>query len=302
MISCKNVTKKYKTTDALKGVSFEVEGPGCYGFIGKNGSGKTTTIRILAGLAKATSGDVHIAGYNVQTETREILKIMGYLPQQPAFYDYMTGEEWLYFTADLFGLTPKERKSRTDELLETCGLWEARKRKISGYSGGMKQRLGLAQALLNNPRVLLLDEPVSALDPVGRHQVLQILEDLKKNHTIFMSSHILDDVEKVADHIIILNQGQVVHSSSKQELMNQYSDLIIRFTTMNHVSGLKEKLENQTWVTNIVETLVSYKVYVNDVEWAKEHIPEIIYKAGGIITEYKIESPSLEDIFMKVVN
>ena len=288
--------------EALKGVSFEVEGPGCFGFIGKNGSGKTTTIRILAGLAKATSGDVQIAGLNVNTDGKDIKKILGYLPQHPAFYEYMTGEEWLYFVADLHKITPNLRKSRTEELLETCGLWDARKRKISGYSGGMKQRLGLAQALLNNPQILLLDEPVSALDPVGRYQVLKILEDLKKNHTIFMSSHILDDVEKIADHILILNEGRIVLSAPKQELMKQYSDLIIRFSVMEHVPGLKELLEKQEWVTNITDTFLSYKVHVNELERAKKQIPELIHNSGGVITEYRIESPALEDIFMKVVN
>ena len=302
MIKCKDLTKKYKSVEALKGVSFEVKGPGCFGFIGKNGSGKTTTIRILAGLAAATSGDVHIAGLNVKTEAKEVVKILGYLPQHPAFYEYMTGEEWLYFVADLHHVAQNQRKSRTDELLATCGLWDARKRKISGYSGGMKQRLGLAQALLNNPQILLLDEPVSALDPVGRYQVLKILEDLKKKHTIFMSSHILDDVEKIADHILILNEGKIVLSSPKQELMKQYSDLIIQFSVMEHIPGLKELLEQQEWVTDIADTFLSYKVNVNNLDLAKKQMPGLIYTAGGVITEYKIESPALEDIFMRVVN
>ncbi|WP_455662619.1 ABC transporter ATP-binding protein [Pradoshia sp.] len=302
MIQCENVTKSYQGFQALKGISFSIEGPGCFGFIGSNGSGKTTAIRIMAGLAKATSGRMQIEGYDVEKEPKEIARLIGYLPQNPAFYDYMTGEEWMMFSGKLFGLEKNELKTRTERLLKRCGIWEARKRKIGGYSGGMKQRLGLAQALINEPKLLLLDEPVSALDPIGRHQVLELIEELKKDHMIFMSSHILDDVEKTADHILILHKGQLLLSSSKHSLMKEYSGSAITFQLLSPNEGIVQAISNQEWAERVDATDLSYRVVVNDLEKAKRQLPSIIQKQAGIITDYRIEALSLQDIFFKVVN
>ena len=301
MIRCENVNKSYKGFPALRDISFSIEGPGCFGFIGSNGSGKTTAIRIMAGLAKATSGRIHIDGYDVEKESKNIKRLIGYLPQNPSFYDYMTGEEWLMFSGKLSGLSKSDLKIRTEQLLKRCGIWEARKRKIGGYSGGMKQRLGLAQAMVNNPKLLLLDEPVSALDPIGRSQVLELIEELKKDHMIFMSSHILDDVEKTADHILILHKGQLLLSSSKQNLMREYAGSVITFQLLGPNEKIEEAVSSQEWAEQVERTDRSYRVLVNDLEKAKVHLPSIIHGQAGIITEYRIEALSLQDIFFKVV-
>ena len=302
MIRCEKLTKSYQGFPALKGISFSIDGPGCYGFIGSNGSGKTTAIRIMAGLAKATSGRIQIEGYDVEREQKNIAKLIGYLPQNPAYYDYMTGEEWMMFSGRLFGLTKTEIKLRTERLLKRCGIWEARKRKIGGYSGGMKQRLGLAQALINEPKLLLLDEPVSALDPIGRQQVLELIEELKRDHMIFMSSHILDDVEKTADHILILHKGQLLLSSSKQDLLKEYSGSAITFQLLAPNQTIMQAVTSQTWAERIEASNTSYRVVVNDLEKAKAQLPLIIQEEAGIITDYRIEALSLQDIFFKVVN
>ena len=302
MIHCENVTKSYKGFQALKGISFSIEGPGCFGFIGSNGSGKTTAIRIMAGLAKATSGRILIEGYDVEKEPEKVAKLIGYLPQNPSFYDYMTGEEWMMFSGKLFGLPNNDIKIRTERLLKRCGIWEARKRKIGGYSGGMKQRLGLAQALINEPKLLLLDEPVSALDPIGRHQVLELIEELKQDHMIFMSSHILDDVEKTADHILILHKGQLLLSSPKQSLMREYSGTAITFQLLAPNDRIVQAVSREEWAERIDGSGSSYRVVVNDLEMAKVQLPSIIQKQAGIITDYRIEALSLQDIFFKVVN
>ena len=302
MIHCENVTKSYKGFQALKGISFSIEGPGCFGFIGSNGSGKTTAIRIMAGLAKATSGRILIEGYDVEKEPEKVAKLIGYLPQNPSFYDYMTGEEWMMFSGKLFGLPNNDIKIRTERLLKRCGIWEARKRKIGGYSGGMKQRLGLAQALINEPKLLLLDEPVSALDPIGRHQVLELIEELKQDHMIFMSSHILDDVEKTADHILILHKGQLLLSSPKQSLMREYSGTAITFQLLAPNDRIVQAVSREEWAERIDGSASSYRVVVNDLEMAKVKLPSIIQKQAGIITDYRIEALSLQDIFFKVVN
>jgi len=302
MIRCEKLTKSYQGFPALKGISFSIEGPGCYGFIGSNGSGKTTAIRIMAGLAKATSGRIQIEGYDVEKEQKNIAKLIGYLPQNPAYYDYMTGEEWMMFSGRLFGLTKTEIKLRAERLLKRCGIWEARKRKIGGYSGGMKQRLGLAQALINEPKLLLLDEPVSALDPIGRHQVLELIEELKKDHMIFMSSHILDDVEKTADHILILHKGQLLLSSAKQDLLKEYSGSAITFQLLAPNQTIVQAVTSQNWAERIEASTTSYRVVVNDLEKAKAQLPLIIQEEAAIITDYRIEALSLQDIFFKVVN
>ena len=302
MIHCENVTKSYKGFRALKGISFSIEGPGCFGFIGSNGSGKTTAIRIMAGLAKATSGRILIEGYDVEKEPEKVAKLIGYLPQNPSFYDYMTAEEWMMFSGKLFGLPKNDIKIRTERLLKRCGIWEARKRKIGGYSGGMKQRLGLAQALINEPKLLLLDEPVSALDPIGRHQVLELIEELKQDHMIFMSSHILDDVEKTADHILILHKGQLLLSSPKQSLMREYSGTAITFQLLAPNERIVQAVSREEWAERIDGSASSYRVVVNDLEMAKVQLPSIIQKQAGIITDYRIEALSLQDIFFKVVN
>ena len=302
MIRCEKLTKTYQGFPALKGISFSIDGPGCYGFIGSNGSGKTTAIRIMAGLAKATSGRIQIEGYDVEREQKNIAKLIGYLPQNPAYYDYMTGEEWMMFSGRLFGLTKTEIKLRTERLLKRCGIWEARKRKIGGYSGGMKQRLGLAQALINEPKLLLLDEPVSALDPIGRQQVLELIEELKRDHMIFMSSHILDDVEKTADHILILHKGELLLSSAKQDLLKEYSGSAITFQLLAPNQTIMQAVTSQTWAERIEASNSSYRVVVNDLEKAKAQLPLIIQEEAGIITDYRIEALSLQDIFFKVVN
>ena len=302
MIRCNKLTKTYQGFPALKGISFSIDGPGCYGFIGSNGSGKTTAIRIMAGLAKATSGRIQIEGYDVEKEQKNIAQLIGYLPQNPAFYDYMTGEEWMMFSGRLFGLTKTEIKLRTERLLKRCGIWEARKRKIGGYSGGMKQRLGLAQALINEPKLLLLDEPVSALDPIGRQQVLELIEELKSDHMIFMSSHILDDVEKTADHILILHKGELLLSSAKQDLLKEYSGSAITFQLLTPNQTIMQAVTSQTWAERIEASNSSYRVVVNDLEKAKAQLPLIIQEEAGVITDYRIEALSLQDIFFKVVN
>lgn len=301
MIKCTGLTKNYKTVKALKGISFEITGKGCFGFLGGNGSGKSTTMRILAGLANPTSGKVYMDGKDVSEKSVQIASVVGYLPQHPSFYEYMTGEEWLMFVGGLFNIDVKESKLRTEQFLKKCGIWDARKRRIGGYSGGMKQRLGLAQALMNHPKILLLDEPVSALDPIGRHEVLNIIEDMKKDFTIFMSTHILEDVEKIADHILILDQGELVLQSTMDDIMEKYANEFIIFKTMDSHEGLKDKLEKQGWIKQVDYNNHSYRIHAKDINEAKLKLPGYLYQNGIIITDYKVDSLSLEEIFMKVV-
>ncbi|OGO61570.1 MAG: multidrug ABC transporter ATP-binding protein, partial [Chloroflexi bacterium RBG_19FT_COMBO_49_13] len=206
-VRIEELRKVFGTFQALDGLSLTVEGGTVFGFLGPNGAGKTTTIRILTGLAHATSGHAWVLGKEVTANGRETARHIGYLPEEPAFYPWMTPREFLDFVGRVFGLPAAERSSRTNELLALAGLEEAAKRRIGGFSRGMRQRLALAQALLNHPEVLFMDEPASALDPEGRKEVLDFIGSLRGQCTVFMSTHILADVERVCDTVGIINQG-----------------------------------------------------------------------------------------------
>lgn len=301
MIHCENVTKKYNSFQALNGISFTIEGNGCFGFLGRNGAGKTTAIRMLGGLSEPTTGMVKVNGLDVKKEKNKLAETIGYLPQYPAFYEYMTGKEWMQWVGRLFHLNKKTIEERTENLLRDCGIWEASNRKISDYSGGMKQRLGLAQALMNQPKLLILDEPVSALDPVGRHEVLSMIMKLKDNMMIFMSSHILEDVEKIADHIIMIDKGELVLSSSIHELKSTYTIPVIRFSISEEKQSLTKVLAEQEWVMNTQVNISDYTLTVSDLVIASTKLPKLISQSGAILVTYQVDTPSLEDIFLRMV-
>lgn len=302
MIYCKDLVKVYKSTIAVNGIHLDIKESGCFGFLGRNGAGKTTTLRILAGLAKPTSGEVKVAGIDVVKEKDKIANLIGYIPQHPAFFDYMTGKQWMDWVGELFGLSKERIAERTETLLTQCGIWDARNRQIGGYSGGMKQRLAIAQALVNKPKVLILDEPVSALDPVGRHEVLQMISNLKSQMTIFMSSHILEDVEKVADHITIIEKGEIIIAASIEELKEKYSNPILSFEVLESNSNLIEILQKQDWIVTVSEKFNTYKVIVNDIEMGRKKLPKLITDSGMTLLKYQMEMASLEDIYLRLVS
>ncbi|WP_281183999.1 ABC transporter ATP-binding protein [Trichlorobacter lovleyi] len=200
--------KKRQTVEALKGLSLAIEQGEVFGFLGPNGAGKSTTIKCLMGLIRPTSGTASIMGEAIGTEASR--RNVGYLPENPAFYDYLTAEEYLQFVGKTFKMSDALLIRRSAEVLKQLELWEARKRPIRGYSKGMVQRVGLAQVLIHDPDVYILDEPMSGLDPIGRALVKEIIVDLKKRgKSVFFSTHITDDVEKVCDRVGILLHGEL---------------------------------------------------------------------------------------------
>lgn len=200
--------KKRQTVEALKGLSLSIEQGEVFGFLGPNGAGKSTTIKCLMGLIRPTSGAASIMGEEIGSESSR--RNVGYLPENPAFYDYLTAEEYLQFVGKTFKMPDALLTRRSTEVLKQLELWDARKRPIRGYSKGMVQRVGLAQVLIHDPDVYILDEPMSGLDPIGRALVKEIIVDLKKRgKTVFFSTHITDDVEKVCDRVGILLHGEL---------------------------------------------------------------------------------------------
>lgn len=212
---------------ALQGLDLDVPPGTVFGFLGPNGAGKTTTLNILAGLVQPGEGEVRIVGLDVRTQAAAIRHRVGFLRQDPRFYPWMTARETLAFVGRLFNLTGAALASRIDELLELVGLRDVADRKLKGFSGGMRQRVGIAQALVGRPDVLLLDEPSSALDPGGRLEVLQIMERLKGDTTVFYSTHILQDVERIADEIVIVGRGRAIRQGSIPDLLRASDDELV---------------------------------------------------------------------------
>ena len=220
-ISTTSLTKYYGSTCALRDLTIEVPGGSIFGFLGPNGAGKTTAMKVIAGLTRATSGTATVNGIPVRADGRH-RRELGYLAQEPKFYGWMTGRETLEYVARFYG-PEAGRASWIGELLDRVGLGDAAGRATKEYSGGMLQRLGIAQALVGQPAVVLLDEPVSALDPIGRRDMLHLMLDLKGETTIFYSTHILDDVERVSDYVAILDAGRVVATAPTRELMASFA-------------------------------------------------------------------------------
>jgi ABC-2 type transport system ATP-binding protein len=218
-ITTEGLTKHFGRVRALTDLSLDVPAGSIYGFLGPNGSGKTTTLRILAGLSRPTSGSATVNGISVTPAGRH-RRQLGFLAQEPKFYRWMTGRQVLRYIARFFG-PPDER--HIDRLLEQAGIADAANRKTKTYSGGMRQRLGIAQALVGRPRLLMLDEPVSALDPVGRAEVLNMMRELKGDTTIFFSTHILDDVQRCSDYVAILDKGKLITAAKTTELLASFS-------------------------------------------------------------------------------
>jgi len=216
-IATAGLTKHYPGVAALTDLTLDVPSGSIFGFLGPNGAGKSTTLKVLAGLSRPTSGSATVAGVPVGAGPA-YRRHVGYLAQEPQFYDWMSGRETLRFVASLFADGHVE-PTRLDHILARVGLADAADRRTSTYSGGMRQRLGIGQALVGDPSVLLLDEPVSALDPIGRREVLDLMRELRGEVTVFYSTHILDDVERVSDHVAILDGGRLVQASPTADLL-----------------------------------------------------------------------------------
>lgn len=301
-IKVKNLTKKFKDFTAVSDLSFELAENRVMGFLGPNGAGKTTTIRTMVGLSKPTSGTVLIDGKEVIFGQSDINQYFGYLPEQPSFYGWMSGEEYLDFIADTFNLEQDIKAKRIAELLKLVDLFEARKKRVSTYSNGMKQRLGIAQALINDPKVLIMDEPVSALDPIGRKEVLNIIEDLKKTKTIFLSTHILSDVDRICDDVAIINKGKLITVSPLSELKEKYAKEILEVEFRTDPDNLIPKLKNEPWVEKIEKNGNHIKIWPKDAQAVRDNVPMKFFASCDIpVLKYGLNLPEIEDLFVDLI-
>jgi ABC-2 type transport system ATP-binding protein len=295
------LTKVYGDKRALDSVDLAVEEGSVFGFLGPNGAGKTTTLRILTGLARATSGSVQILGQDAASAGNSMRANIGVLPDVPGFYEWMTAEEFLRFAGRLFGIGRRVLDDRVAVLLDLAGLSDV-DTKIGGYSRGMKQRLGVAQALVNAPRLLLLDEPTSALDPMGRKDVLDMLTSLRGRTTVFFSTHILSDVERVCDTVAILDHGRVVAQAPIDELKARYGQQKVVVEVTGGADELAEQLGRQDWVTALARGHNgAIEVTVTDVGAAQQQIPAMIAARRLGLSRMEAGEMGLEEVFVELV-
>jgi ABC-2 type transport system ATP-binding protein len=300
-IRTEGLGKDFGRFRALDSLDLTVEGPGVFGFLGPNGAGKSTTIRMLTGLSRPTRGRAWIAGQPVNLETGATAPLCGYLAEDPQYYPWMTGREFLIFVGQLFGLSGPDLARRVDELLELVNLRDAGGRRLGGYSRGMRQRLGIAQALIHRPPVLILDEPVSALDPLGRRDVLDLIARLGEEHTVFMSTHILADVERICERVAVLNQGQLITTARTEELRERYAQPIFEVEFEHPQPGFTADLRALPWVAGVEQHGTLTRVVAADVATARTALLPLVTATGAPLLRYEQVLPSLEDVFVRLV-
>lgn len=303
-IRCHQLSKNYGEVKALLPLDLSVAAGSIFGFLGRNGAGKTTTIRLLTGLGHPTTGSAWVNGVETTKADSSAREQFGYLPQDPAFYKWMTPVEYLDHVARLFRMEKAIRTKRTEEVLQQAGLSQAAKRQIGGFSGGMVQRLGIAQAMMHRPPVLFLDEPTSSLDPAGRYDVLELIDSLRGQTTVFLSSHILGDVERVCDTIGIIHEGQLILVSDRDALLARYATNVIalEFDSQSNelVGRSKTRLEALPWVSSITVENNRMRVAVHDIDTAKRAILPFVVESGALLNKLEWVRPSLEEIFLKI--
>jgi ABC-2 type transport system ATP-binding protein len=294
------LVKEYKSSKALAGVDLVVPEGSIFGFLGPNGAGKTTTLRILAGLARPTSGTARIFGLDATEDADAVHAMIGYLPDVPGFYKWMTAREYLELSAGLFGLPAGVRDERIGTLLELAGL-SGVTTKVGGYSRGMKQRLGVAQALVNSPRLLLLDEPTSALDPIGRRELLEMIAALAGRTTVFFSTHILADVERVCDTVAVLAAGRVVEQAATDELRSRHGGAQRVVIETSDPQMLVSALAGEPWAGAVKRDGREILVEVADLEVAFREVPALVARLGLALRRFEADEVSLEDVFVDLV-
>jgi ABC-2 type transport system ATP-binding protein len=304
-IETRGLTKHYGDVVALAGLDLVVPAGSIFGFLGPNGAGKTTTLRLLTGLGRPTSGSAMIDGVGIEGGRLDLAARIGYLDQDPRFYGWMTGRELLGLAGRAYGLAGDALRARVDETLATVGLADAAGRRIGGYSGGMRQRLGVGQAILPRPRVLFLDEPVSALDPAGRRDVLELIGSLRGTATIVMSTHILNDVERICDRIAILDHGRLVTEAPIDELLARHARPVFELEPEPHqepaAAALVQRLQEASWTRSVHVEHGLIRVTLSDVEAAAAGVLPLVVAAEVRLARFERVRPTLEDVFLQLV-
>ena len=302
-VKIRGLTKNYNGLTAVNNLDLTVPEGSIYGFLGPNGAGKTTTLKMIAGMTEPSSGEIEIMGKVVKFGSNQNREMIGYLPDVPGFYDWMNPMEFLKFCGELYNIEKSVLEKRIIELLKLVNLYKQRKKKIGTFSRGMKQRLGIAQALIHEPKVVLLDEPVSALDPIGRKEVMDIILSLAKKVTVFFSSHILADVERICDRIVIINEGKKLLEDSIENIKQvpDIREIEIEFETKEDILKL-DIIKTENIVEEISVDNLKVVIKALDIDKLRTKLNQIFYDNNIYVKKMIVKEVSLEDIFIKVVN
>jgi ABC-2 type transport system ATP-binding protein len=297
------LTKRFGSNTIIDNLSFSVPEHSVFGFLGQNGAGKTTTMKMVLGLLKPDGGGIKVFGENVAYGQTSTNRHIGYLPDVPEFYSYMRPKEYLRLCGEITGMGKQDIKRKSEELLSLVGL-EKMNRKIGGFSRGMKQRLGIAQALLNEPKLLICDEPTSALDPIGRKEILDILGQVKDKTTVIFSTHILSDVERICDRIAVLHNGGLALSGTIAELKQEHrqDSLLVEFSSIEEVKMFHELLKSINLLERANCQDMSFLIKTKTVRETQALIMEKLHQNQLLPSKLEVMEPTLESLFLEVVS
>lgn len=297
MLEIKNLNKTSHNISILNDINMNVEEGMIYGFIGHNGAGKSTTMMSIVGLTSFDSGTIKI---NNQTYKHKVSvqQKLGYLPENPSFYNYLTGKEYIEYLTDL------QKSTYNHEIFEKVGLQDACHKRIGTYSRGMKQRLGMAAAIIGEPKLLILDEPTSALDPKGRFELFSLIKEVREQgSTVILSTHILDDIEKISDRIGIIKQGKVIKEGNVETILSTYFKPIydIELGENCDMTDINE-LKRMNWISDVVCDKKSLSVMVTDIDEARKQMLKLLASTKLNVMGFKLRKPSLDEIFLSEVS
>jgi len=301
-----DLEKHFGKTQVLRSVDLEVPRHAVYGFLGPNGAGKSTTMKIVMGLLRPSAGGVEVFGRDTQRHGPAARALVGYLPQHPHFHPYRTCRETLLFVATLYPgrRSRRELRHHIDTLLDAVGLADLADRRTHGLSGGEAQRLGLAQALVTEPELLILDEPAAALDPQGRHDVLGIIEDLRGSTTVFYSTHILEDVQRVSDRVAMISKGRIVADGPLTELLTN-DDLSWKMRTSGPSEATKARLVAEPWVRDVDVSRRRendvWTVHLTPGASGEQLLPLMLTDRELSVAEFHPSDHTLEDAYLTIV-
>ena len=306
MIEVQNLTKRYGPTLAVSDVSFAVEKGEILGFLGPNGAGKTTTMRVITGFLPPTEGKVQVAGFDVVEQPLETKRRTGYLPETPPVYPDMRVDEYLAFVARIKGLPRREVRQRLDDIVEKCSIGAVRRRQIGKLSKGYRQRVGLAQALIHNPEVLVLDEPTASLDPKQIIETRELIKNLAGQHTVVLSTHILPEAAKTCQRVVVINEGKVVAVGAPEELTRRllgYGTVLL--TVEGPAAEVLDRLQRVggvNWVEprESSDRHVTYEIHSEKGKDVRPELARVVVESQWKLLELKTSGLSLEDIFLKL--
>ena len=302
VLTIQGLSKAFGGQKIIDNLNMTVPEGSVFGFIGQNGAGKTTTMKMVLGLLRPNQGEIIVCNEPVHFGQTKTNQYIGYLPDVPEFYDYMTPIRYLALCGEIIGLSKAETYQRGEELLSLVGLGNVKKT-IGGFSRGMKQRLGIAQALLTRPKLLICDEPTSALDPVGRKEILDILRKISSTTTVLFSTHILSDVERICDHAALLNQGGVVVEGTLSEIkaLHGHESLLLEFPADDALHTFKSQEAIQPLLNTAEESGKEIVFHSQEMEKVQHRVLSVLAETALCPIKIEIMEPSLESLFLEVI-